>query len=328
MAKVEKKYFGKKCWQDQLKAFTIQLEKVATNDNPAMELYMNDMRTNCFKLQGLARLFKRMHNKKRFEKMQIQFKQLEDLFGALDFYLSTYGAWKTNKKIPQAAVNWLNERVTEKENTLSIFLKQEYLLSSKTLAKITEKIESADWLEDQEEGEELEAIYQEEILKTLDFMDDHQMPFTQMEEQVHELRRKLRWLSIYPQVLDGRMQLKQAPKANTALKKYQTKEVLASPFNELPKSKGQKRTVHIDQASFYALSFVITALGAIKDEGLSQHLLVDALLATKQSTAKNAATDALKMLGQKRNEIQLLADASSLIDAFEKSNVLATQIVE
>ena len=50
-------------------------------------------------------------------------------------------------------------------------------------------------------------MYEESILKIRAFVSKAQGAMTEMESQVHELRREIRWLSIYPHALLGMIQL-------------------------------------------------------------------------------------------------------------------------
>jgi hypothetical protein len=333
MAKKEKAFFGKFVWDFYINQFEQMLHAVENKDNPALELYKADLRTLTFRLQGLARLYRGMHNEKRFQKIKDRFKLLEDLMGSLDYYAVAYIQWSKNKKVPPAVLKWLEAEMQKSETTLSIYIKQEYLLSTKSLKWIHEKINSADWLKDATEFEAIQYCFQEEIFAIADFMAEEKLPFTEMEAQVHELRRKLRWLSIYPQALQGRMQYAVKSKNTSKLKAYQTKEVVASPFNAMParpvisKDIAMEHFVLMDKSNFLALSFVITALGKIKDEGLYQELMSKALVATKSATATTADAMAHKILGSKKTPAQLLKEASTLIAQFQKDAVLETLLI-
>ena len=58
------------------------ITEAATQTDPAFWLYQNGARTPLFMLEGLAKLYSGLHNKKRFEKIGEHFKLLEDALGA------------------------------------------------------------------------------------------------------------------------------------------------------------------------------------------------------------------------------------------------------
>ena len=70
--------------------YLIQLEellvKASATQNPALFLYKNDARTKLFMLEGLSKLYAGLHNKKKFLYAMEYFKDLEDMFGAVDYY--------------------------------------------------------------------------------------------------------------------------------------------------------------------------------------------------------------------------------------------------
>src|SRR5687768_1626465 len=62
------------------------LKQAATDKNPALWLYSNDLRTPMFMLEALCRIYSKMHNNKKFSKLKEHFKLLEDGLGAIDYY--------------------------------------------------------------------------------------------------------------------------------------------------------------------------------------------------------------------------------------------------
>ena len=77
-----------------MQRFDIQIKKIATlldnaknKENPALWLYLNDLRTPMFMLEGLAKMYANLHNKKDFSKIKEQAKEIEDALGVVDFYI-------------------------------------------------------------------------------------------------------------------------------------------------------------------------------------------------------------------------------------------------
>ncbi|MEO6655229.1 MAG: hypothetical protein ABIO36_04035, partial [Pyrinomonadaceae bacterium] len=89
-----------------------------------------------------------------------------------------------------------------------------------------------------------------------------------LESQVHELRRKLRWLSIYPQALQGCIQLTINASNDKNVAKYLTSEIVNSPFNKMPAPGTNRYLLMFNKYYFLALSWMIAELGKLKDQGL------------------------------------------------------------
>ena len=68
---------------------------------------------------------------------------------------------------------------------------------------------------------------------------------------MHELRRKLRWLSIYPHAFCGAIQFAVAKSTAPHLKKYMTTEIIKSPFNTFPQVGDNKNIVQLNRAIFW-----------------------------------------------------------------------------
>lgn len=62
------------------------LSQAQKEDNPAWWLYQNNARTPLFMLEGLCKLYKKIHNEKVLEKLEAHFKKLEDGIGSIDYY--------------------------------------------------------------------------------------------------------------------------------------------------------------------------------------------------------------------------------------------------
>ncbi|MEI9933334.1 MAG: hypothetical protein WDM71_00395 [Ferruginibacter sp.] len=61
-----KKYKGPERFEHFLKQLEELLKKASRQKNPALWLYKNDARTVLFMLEGLAKMYTSLHNKKSF----------------------------------------------------------------------------------------------------------------------------------------------------------------------------------------------------------------------------------------------------------------------
>ncbi len=311
--------------------YSAQLEallgKASKQRNPALWLYNNNARTILFMLEALTRIHNKAFDEKLFAKWNKRFKKLEDTFGEIDQYLSLEKELKENKKVPKEALKYFsvnainciekcNQRLIEKEwfqNKLKSF---DYKLSEFDVEYNMEYLSELKYTM----FDEIDAIY--------NFAGKSNFKFTKIEEEVHELRRKLRWLSIYGQALQGLIQLKKSKTKPRFQLNYFTKDILKSPYNNLPPRPKNTAIIEFDTDSFFALSWIINELGVLKDEGLKIQLLTDALFVTHDITIEEASEKAAIVFGKNVKE-EVLKKSSEIMEVFlMKDKVLDKLIIE
>src|SRR5580765_4978746 len=111
--------------------FEFYLQKLETlmanasvQPDPALWLYQNNARTPLFMLEGLARLYSGLHNKKRFYKIGMHFKLLEDALGAIYYYDGFAKLFEQDKKVPAAVTKAVQAKSLEKAKLLNKLLKK------------------------------------------------------------------------------------------------------------------------------------------------------------------------------------------------------------
>lgn len=292
--------------------FLNQLQKLLTaavkEKNPALWLYRNNARTPLFMLEALSKMYADIHNKKRFTKINEHFKQVEDALGAVDYYDNISRDLQSNKKVPAEMITYLQAETREKIQSLNEILSEnDWLKTGKNrLVKIHNKLAKADWLDEKQEIEAIEAYYGTAIYEITEFIDKKEFHFENMEDDVHELRRKLRWLSIYPQALLGAIQLDKSGRQPSRLKKYCIPEITGSAYNKMPESGNSKYLLLLDESYFYALSWMIAELGKIKDDGLNIIAVKEALQVKSELDDVNAFKKTYSILGSNQNSLTLL----------------------
>ncbi len=278
--------------------FKLYLDKVeklmteaAKQPEPAFWLYQNGARTPLFMLEGLAKLYSGLHNKKKFSKIEEHFKLLEDGLGQIDYYDAFAKQFAADKTMPAKNAKFAETKALEKAASLNKLLKDENWTGKKAdrLSKIKKKLREADWLDDKAEMKAIESYYQRTIAKINAFAKTYESGFTDLESQVHELRRKLRWLSIYPQALQGCVQLTTTSSRDKNVKKYLTPDIVNSPFNKLPARGSNRYVLNFNRDYFLALSWMIAELGKLKDEGLRFFVLKEAGTRSKTDAANETA---------------------------------------
>jgi hypothetical protein len=303
----------------------ILFNKAREQKNPGMWLFNNNARTPFFMLEGLAKIYADMHNTKKFGKLKEHFELIEDGLGQIDYYLSLSIAFAAKKQIPTGCKQYIKKQLDQRVAQLNEVLADKDWLSddNKRIKKITKKLNGANWLNPTEEVEAISGFYKASIATITEFVAETNYHFDNVEKDVHELRRKLRWLSIYPQALQGAIQYATDTKAAPHLKKYLTKEIINSPYNKFPAADNNTSFFMLHKSYFLALSWMIAQLGSLKDEGL---LLTGLCEAIKQNTCCNeeeTLAKAYTLLGRKQRKMQAILDnAETITKTFFKENNL------
>lgn len=300
------------------------LDKAASAENPALVVYTDDMRTPLFMLEALSRIYKKIYKHKKLKKLNSVFKELEDLIGQVDYYDGFYKEFGGGKKIPGLITTFTEEKRAEKLEDLNHFLKKENWLGKhkKRISKINKKLDKIEWLDEKKDAAAVLKVYQHEIEKVIGKYKIHQKEFTDIEKDVHELRRELRWLSIYPQALRGLIQLQPGGEVPDFLNKYLTPEIINSPFNKMPDGSGLQTHILLNQNYYFALSWMISELGKLKDSGLKIDLLKEGISEVYKSK-KNVASLAYSLCDENQPTISdILNNAQNISNAFFAEDIL------
>lgn len=314
-----------------LKQLEELIAKSSKQKNPALWLYQNNARTPLFMVEGLAKMYAGIHNKKKFSKIKERVKLLEDAIGQIDYYDAFAKEFLEDKKIPATITDYLQAQSREKIQSLNEMLQENHWLGDDAdrIKKIRKKLTEADWQDEKEDVKSIQKFYVTAINKILEFINEKDFHFTDVEKDVHEFRRMLRWLSIYPQALWGCIQLGKSKAAVPKyLTKYLTPAITGSPFNKMPDAADIKQFLLLDQNRFYALSWMIAELGNLKDSGLKVEVIKEALLQTSKITEKDALAKAYKLAGTNQKTIpQILKAAEDICKTFCKEKNLENLIL-
>lgn len=305
------------------------LDKANEQENPALWLHKNKVRTVLFMLEALTRLHKNAFDEKLFEKWNKRFKKLEDVFGEIDQYLSIEAELKLNKKVSKEIIKYFTVNASNYIEKCNQRLREKKWLDNK-LQSFNYKLSEFNVEYNQEYLDELKYTMFDEIDSILIFSKKSNYQFTKIEEEIHELRRKLRWLSIYAQSLNGLVQLKQSKSKAKFQQKYFTKEILNSSYSKLEKRPKNTAIIEFDYDSFFALSWMISKLGDLKDSGIKVQKLTDAVFVIDAITKEEANKKAIALLGFKDSiQKDVLSEASKIIETFFiKDDILNSLIIE
>lgn len=312
---------------NQLETLMLKADK---QKNPGLFLYQNNARTPLFMLEALAKMYTELHNRKKFSKLKEHFKLLEDAIGAIDYYDAIAKNIKGNKKIPAKVLQYQQAQTREKIQHLNELLNENKWIdnNNERILKIRKKLAEADWMDEENEIESIRKFYTKSIGGIIEFTHSTAYHFDNMEEDVHELRRKLRWLSIYPQALKGSIQLTRDQSKAAHLKKYLTDAIVNSPYNQMPDAADNQQFLLLGKNYFLSLSWMIDALGKLKDEGLQIVAIKEALQQTEGLDEPTAIKKVYQLLGTKQTQLPALLDnAASLCKTWFREKNLEQMII-
>lgn len=314
---------GRMRFEYQLNRVKALIEASKQQESTAIWLYQNDLRTPFFMLEGLSRLYAKAHNNKRFSKLKERFKSVEDALGQVDYYDSLNREFSTKRSVSKDVKLLYEAKKDESLKQLHKLLKKDDWYNGKRIKKITSQLKDIDWKTEEREVELFKDIYSKEIKEVSDLLRDKKFVMKNMEDDVHEIRRQLRWMSIYPHALHGVVKFRNPKKVSNELLAYQTPEVLASPYNKLRYSKELNSYLYFSKPHFLALSWLLARLGAIKDDGLKFESLSHSLMETDNLSLRQTKLKAYTILGKRfPKEEDLLKFASQDIKNFFAQNIL------
>ena len=320
---------GSSRFENQLVKLEALLQEASKAHNPALYLFKNDARTSLFMLEALSRLYKELHNKKKFTKLTEQFKQLEDALGQIDYYDVYANDFLKHPMVPVHIREYMQGQAREKIQALNEILVNEKWLNKERLLKIRKKLNKADWLSSKMEMTGIKKFYQKEIKNITTLVKEADGRFTEMENQVHEYRRNARWLSIYAQAMNGSIQLTGTELSELNAKEYLTPEVINSKYNKLPEAGDNNWILLLDKNYFYALSWVISELGTIKDEGLQYFAVAEALQQTAGYNQQEAFNKSFEIFGVEKSSYEnLLQRAGNIINKFTDEQHLENLLID
>lgn len=305
------------------------LDEAASSDDPGRFIYSSDMRTPLFMLEALSRIYKKIHAHKKIKKINTEFKDLEDFLGQIDFYDGFYKEFLDNKQIPGLVTLYVKDRAEKKIKEFNKHLKKEDWIGKhkKRLKKIYKKLDSIEWFDQKNDTIAILEVYQDDIEKIIKKYKNSQKEFTDIEADVHELRRELRWLSIYPQALLGLMEFKSDGEPPEFLKKYLTPEIINSPYNKMPDGSILQNHILLNQNYYFGLSWMIAELGKLKDSGLKIEVL-EKSIAKVYKAKENVSQLAYSICDDNQPTIlQILDEAHSISKAFFDEDILEHIVV-
>jgi hypothetical protein len=288
-------------------------------ENPAKWLFDHDARTPLFMLESLSRLYGAVLKDNSFNPIKTHFKLLEDSFGTIDNY-THHAQFFAALPSSTAAVNeYLQQKREETITHLNhMLIHHNWIgLNATRIKKIRKKLKQVKWLVPKEEVKALEKFYSDEINAIKKSVKKTKGHFSEMENQVHECRRNLRWLSIYPHAMQGMIQLHQGDAQSNETIKYLTPQIVQSKYNLLPPAAYNSWILQLEKNRFLSLSWIIDELGRLKDEGLALFAAAEALQETENIPYEEAHKKAFSILNMPNDRLEhILTQASNATNLF------------
>lgn len=256
---------------DSLQGLISLTQAAAITEDPTLYFFKQNARNNFFDLEAAFRIFRKTHSKDVAEPLYEIYKSAEDAIGKYDFISSSSSQIASDTKLSEA----LKEKIILQEKKARIELKQ-FLHKEKWLPDATDNVsEQAEQMKEilATDSADFRNDFIKFLSKTLSKIDEEyhkgELDPHLLEEGIHEIRRKIRWISIYAKISGGFIQTQKKEKINGEYKKYLTEEITSSPFIKLPACPEGVSPITIRFENFAALSWMIRALGELKDEGLN-----------------------------------------------------------
>lgn len=301
-------------------------QQAITQLNPALFLHQRKARSPLFMMESLLRLLEATYPDKAIKLAVKTIKKLEDQLGEIDNYdqqLQKFSGLKTVKKEHLAYFEFKREKALSKLNRQlnkhGFFQDVFNILSSEFRVNFNNQTLIL----------KIEDELKLELKTAFHFFMEHPKPFKDMELEVHELRRKLRWISIYGQSLQGVIVFKNESKKFDWQKEYPASVLKNQSYNKLPLDRKFKQHIHINPKAFIALNVVIEKLGTIKDKGLDLQALQKAIIKTDGLGKKRALKVATNELKATYSEKDLLKEAHVVLhDFFVKHKIQEKLLTE
>lgn len=292
--------------------------------NKGEAFFKNGGRNVLFRLEALCRAYRGITNKKFFDTWYKQFKLVEDMLGDMDHQLAMHEHFSSVSGLQKASEKTFMVVYHQYATMTTEALTNGGFLNGSALKEFEEGLQMTDWPEGDKNKVEFALAICTELEKVEDKYRHGEIDPWDLEKGLHEIRRRLRWVSIYAQVAHGWVQLRKSPFIPEELEDYCTEEILKSPYNVLPKKPTGVTPLYVQSNYFYALSWMIQYLGDLKDEGL---ILESFDLLKKENKISEKDLKAAKELLPDSTLSELSYEAERALDKFFYDDYMGDRIV-
>lgn len=287
-------------------------EKAVRHPDPGLEFDRLGARDLLFKLEAFGRFLRYCLGSKKTESFLNPVKEAEDFLGEYDHSEEIYLQLKRIKDVPASIKKHFQNRHQESLGKLNTFLNEKAWLSAdgkyKELRQVLNRLNFKESFNFQLEYRE---FLKEECKQLHDDYRKGKINFYAIENGLHEFRRDLRWISIYAQISEGLCRLRPMRVVPEEFKSFLHTTYIRSPYNRLPEGPYSEQALLLQAPVFYALSYLIDALGKLKDEGLLIHAAYEAIYSAGFITKDEALI--IKKLKLRPERLTELSEEAELI---------------
>lgn len=293
-----------------------ELRKAKTKDEAIAIAGSSDFRRRVFTLEGSLK----MYRGRLSDELDAQYdnvKKLEDSAGGYS-YAQTMTKVAKDNKAPAQVIALLEKKEAAAKKALGDTLDELGLtLDEKNrfpaFKSLVRDVRHADFGSYDQDRKGLLKIFKH----TMKEIEESDYDMNDLENGLHELRRQLRWVTIYTEAVDGLVQhdVNVAPKIPEAL----ADPVASSKYMTMPPADREMKPVVVSTSLYAKNQKVVLDLGALKDRGEAIHGMRDAFLATGLAKNEVEATDAaIKLLNLKPEEADLGGLAKPIYAAIQQ----------
>lgn len=225
-----------------------------------------------FAVEGLARLY--VEGFPEMAELRLQSKALEDRVGRLVDWGEHIELAK-QVGVPEKAIAYLERRRQQAREEFIRYLKEEkFVGGKKPLIQRWEKMVSkAEW-----DGPKKDRAYVlRKLIELTQELRKENWDMSSLQDGLHDFRRRVRWLTIYAQALNGLVVFD--PRSLVKFQDILSDPITKSPYANLPNGSHPDCPILFPREVFLALTRAVDLLGRAKDMGEAMHeWLPEALL--------------------------------------------------
>ncbi len=249
-----------------------------------------------FSIEGLARIYEDQYPE-TMTSLRDQSKEFEDRLGTL-VDLGEHVAYAKEIGASDRVMRLLRKKVTEDREAFLIWLQENKWVDTDDfrLEKWERKVAATDW-----DGPKKDRRYVlEQLIASTKQLRHNDWDLSELQDGVHDFRRRLRWLSIYSQSLADLMVMD-----DRTLNRWDailTEPIASSQYADLPSADKLKFPILLPRALHLELTQAIYGLGNAKNAGEAQYeWLAAALFETGEASTFYRAKAAAGILAQKHS---------------------------
>ncbi|MQC25269.1 MAG: hypothetical protein DWG81_04910 [Chloroflexi bacterium] len=247
----------------------------------AVRCYLEDLRTPAFMLQGLGRVYRKVLPHAAgavVERQRLIYKGVEDTLGEFDAWHTLLVRAQMTWRAPTEVQAWFHDNRMHAAGRVDAALHFLKLTPEDgghgiaggarnipALVGIRAECAELPWPADRKDRKKVARFLADELREIEEQCESGTLNLRDLEGGLHELRRRLRWPSVYAAALNGLVVIGPQNAAAPGLTHYFTAAVTGSRHAHMPRNRRVAQPLEINYAHWMALSWLIQELGLLKD---------------------------------------------------------------